>query len=106
MAKFVVACSRLVKSTQKADKDGVVSTQNIYLNNTSVDGVRFWSNEPLSAGVAVELTARKKGDKYLKSDGTEGVVDKDGYNFEGAIGTSIAINAIKDTQAALLAMAM
>lgn len=106
MAKYVVACSSLKKTEQKVDKaTGAVTTVESHLNVTTVDGVRFWSNEKLSAGTAVELTARKAGDKYLK-DGIECTVRQDGYNFDGAIGTSVDINAINDTQAALLAMAM
>lgn len=92
--KVIVLGSKLTKT-----KDG----SPIYLcygdNNQ-----QFWSQEKLEGGTAVQLTERKKGDKYVDRDGKDAEVQKDGFNLDFVIGSVSAVKSIKEAKLALVDM--
>jgi hypothetical protein len=94
----IVLCSAF-KKIKKTEKDGVKSEQPLYLNSTTT-GINFFSNEKLSCGQAVKLTPKKKGDTYIKADGTTGTITADYHAFDGIIGVANNISEIKSTVAA------
>lgn len=71
---------------------------------TCKTGEKFWSPEPLEGGISVFLSERKQGEKYVKSDGTEGVITKNGFNLDCVIGNVQAVSNIKLAAAALAEM--
>lgn len=98
--KKIVVSSKFIKSETVTSPDGsTTSTVNTYLHTTA-DGVTFFSNEPLM-GQAVSLTPKKAGDKYVKTDGTEGVVKKDGFLFDGTLGNAASIRSSIEAASAL-----
>lgn len=99
MATFVNFCSAF-KKTETVVENNVSIEKPLYLN-TTVCQKKFWSNEPIGAGIAIVLTERKAGEKYTKVDGTTGVVKRDGWNFDGIVGNANVIKGVKDTADAL-----
>ena len=99
MATFVNFTSAL-KGTQTVVENNVSFEKPLYMCKT-VCGKQFWANEAISAGIAIVLNERKKGDKYKKKDGTEMEVRTDGWNFEGIVGNAKVIREVKDTADAL-----
>lgn len=105
MAQFVtILCASkgetTVETTNKETGEVKKVSKPLYLVTTICDK-KFWTNEPISAGTAVVLTERKKGEKYER-DGQEFTVKTDGWNFEGVIGKAEQINSITETKKALV----
>lgn len=98
--KVVTLTSRFVGNTTVNTANGSTMERPLHLN-TSIDGKSFWSNEPLRGGTAVLLEERKAGTKYTRTDGTEGVIAKDGFNLVGVIGNAASVAEIAATKAAL-----
>lgn len=100
---YVTLLGKLVKSTTET-VDGKDVKKDLFLCKTTC-GKNFFTNERIGAGVAISLTQRKAGDKYVGSDGTEQVVKKNGFNFDGIIGRASDIGEIVATKLALAEIA-
>lgn len=62
--------------------------ETIYLVTCEGDE-KIWSMEPLRGGLIVDVTQRKKGEKYTDRDGKLQTVKTDGLNYNGLIGTAV-----------------
>lgn len=100
--RVIVLCSAL-KVGAKKDRTTKESIGDLYFN-TGQNGETWFSEEKLQGNHLVILQKRTKGEKYIRADKTEGIVDSDGYNFVGLVGGKDVVTEFKAMKLAVAEM--